>query len=413
MISIMDKYKYLIIGGGIAGTTAAETIRGKDIEGSIAILGNEKYPLYSRVLLPNYLEGTAKKEDVFLRKEKNYKEKNINVFFGNNAVSVNTKEKRIIFDDKKEIFYEKLLIATGAKPKKIDISDFEGPDVFYFQNIDDAEKLKEKIPEVKKIILVGGSFNAIELAEAFLKNGIEVSLLIRGCSFLGGAFDDASNKIIEENLKEAGVSLFFNEEIEKIKRDDVLKNVITKKGNVYSFDLLVFAIGIERNTKFLENSLIKTREGVVVNEYLEANVPDVFAAGDVAEFYDVVLEKYYLFRNWAAAFLQGKIAGLNMVGEKTLCRHVSGYNVVNFGLNISFIGDVKKDKNTKVVKRGNLENKEYEQLFLRNNILVGATQINMNKEKGIITMLIDRRMDLSSYLDKLNDVNFNLKDIIN
>ena len=110
--------------------------------------------------------------------------------------------------------------------------------------------------------------------------------------------------------------------------------------------------------------------------------------------------------------MQGKIAGLNMMGEKRICRHVSGYNIINFGIDISFIGDVKKDVNIKIIKRGNLENKEYTQLFLKDNFLVGATQINMNKEKGTLVKLIDNKVDLSGYIDKLGDLEFDLKDII-
>jgi 3-phenylpropionate/trans-cinnamate dioxygenase ferredoxin reductase subunit len=412
------KYKYLIIGSGIAGTTAAETIRENDKNGSIAIVSQEKYPLYSKVVLSNFLEGKISEKKVFLRTKNSYEEKNIDLILGVEVLSLDAKNKKVILNDKQEILCKKLLIATGASSKKLKTETVDKSDISYFQNFDDARNTKEKMLNSKNAVIVGGGFNVLEIAEAFYKNNIKTSILLRGENLLGKSFDKESNEIIRKNLKEREISLFFNEEIKKVNREIGKKILISKSGKKYNFDILVVGIGVKRNIDFIINSGLKINKGIIVNEFLEASEPDIFAAGDIAEFYDVVLNKQMLLRNWTSAFLQGKTAGLNMLGKKTIFRHISGYNVVNFGINISFLGDVQKNtkcpsgKNTVLISRGNILKKERMQLFLRNGHLVGVTHINMNREMGALVQLIENKVNLSGYLDKLKDSNFDLNKLI-
>jgi len=410
----MNKYKYVIIGGGIAGTTAAENIREKDSGGTIAIIGDEKYPLYSRVLLPNVLKNRIDAEKVFLRSEEDYLSKKIDTFFETEVEKVDFDEKVLVFKNGDNISYEKLLITSGGRVRRFDIAGVDPSEVLHFQSFDDTKVLKEKILQSKKAVIIGNSFISLELAEAFHLNNIEVSMLIRGNSFWKGIMDDVSSEMIRKNIEEKGISLFFDEEAERAEVGEEKKILISKTNKEYEFDILGVGVGIERNIEFLENSGIEIKKGIVANEYLETNIEDVFTAGDVAEFYDVITDKYQMYGNWPAAFLQGKIAGLNMTGEKTVCRHISGYNIVSFGLNVSFVGDVMSgaDKDTIVIKRGNIENNEYSQLFIKNNKLVGATQLNMNKEKGFIVMLIDKEVDLSKNIEDLKDSSFDLKSLI-
>ncbi len=413
----MRDYKYIIIGGGIAGTTAAETIREKDKIGTIAIIGDESYPLYSRVLLPNFLKNRAEKERVFLRREDSYDKKKIDTFFGKKVARVDFKNKELSLSDNQSLSYEKLLIASGGRVKKFEINGVDSSDIYHFQSIDDAVAIKEKMLSIKKAVVLGGSFIALELAESFHLNGKETNIILRGDGFWKGIMDKESNDIIIENIKEKGVNLFLNEEIESGKYEDGKKVLISKSKREHIFDILAVGVGIDRNIEFLDNSQINIKKGIVANEYLETNIEDVFTAGDVAEFYDLITDRYQIYGNWPASFLHGRIAGINMTigqaGEKTACRHISGYNIVNFGLNISFIGDVMRDENTIVIKRGNVINKEHSQIFIRKNLLVGATGINMNRERSILAVLIDNKINLVDNLDNLKDVNFDLKILIN
>jgi len=409
----MKKYDYLIIGGGIAGTTAAETIREKDPNSSIAIFGDEPYPLYSRVLLPNYLKNKIELEKVFLRTKEDYDKKKIDTFFGEVVSKIDFEKKEIFANESHEVGYSKLLIASGGKVKDISFDGIPSEDIFYFQTFDDTKKIKERMKTAKNVVIAGGSFIALELLESFFINNINVTLLVRGQGFWNETFDKESNGILLSNFKEKGVNVVFEEEISNGKEKDSKKYIVTKKGTEYEYDTLCLGVGIERNMDFISASGIKMNAGVITDEHLRTNIENVYSAGDVAEFYDIFTEKHHIAGNWALAFLQGKVAGLNMTGGDEILKTASGYNIVNFGINISFIGDVSKDETIEVLKRGDSSKKEHSQLFLKNNLLVGATQINMNKDKGVLAMLMDKKIDLKDYKDKISDINFDLKSILN
>lgn len=394
------KYDYLIIGGGIAGTTAAEVIREKDSAGSLAIVSSELYPLYSKVLLARFAKNEIGFEKILLRKESDYKDKKIDTFFGEEVVKVDTQNKKVFLKSGTEIFYSKLLLASGGSPKKtLNLEAVDNSEILYFRTLDDAKKIKEKMKGKKNAIVIGGSFISLELADIFFSSGLNVSIVLRGDRFFRGVLDKESSEIIRKNLEEKGISVLLNKEIRKI-----------DMGNT---DIIVAGVGLERNIDFLINSGIKTEKGILANEYLETNISDIWTAGDVAEYFDIDARRYRVEGNWLTAFLQGKIAGLNMTGERSIFRCLSGYNLANFGLNISFIGDTMIDTETDVVIRGDLGKNERAQLFLRNGILAGATQINASKERGILAMFIDRKVDLSSHLKNLEDPNFDLKILLN
>lgn len=395
----MIKYDYLIIGGGIAGTIAAEVIKEKDSSGSLTIVDSDPYPLYSKVLLSSYLRNKIGFEKLFLRKESDYKDKKIDTFFREEVVKVDAQNKKVFLKSGSEIFYNKLLLASGGTPKKtINLEGVDNSKILYFRTLDDAKKIKEKMKDAKKVIVIGGSFISLELAELFFASGIDVSVVLRGDRFFRGVLDKESSEIIRKNLEEKGISVLSNTEIGKIDIENV--------------DIIAAGVGLEKNIDFLTGSGIKTEKGILANEYLETNISDIWTAGDVAEYFDINIGKHRLEGNWLAAFLQGKVAGSNMTGGKDIFKYLSGYNLVNLGLNISFIGDTMIDTGTEVVIRGDLGKNERAQLFLRNGILIGATQINASKEKGILAMLIDKKVDLSSYLKNLEDPNFDLKKIL-
>lgn len=395
----MIKYDYLIIGGGIAGTTAAEVIKEKDSSGSLAIVDSDPYPLYSKVLLSSYLRNKIGFEKLFLRKESDYKDKKIDIFFGEEVVKVDAQNKKVFLKSGSEIFYNKLLLASGGTPKKtINLEGVDNSEILYFRTLDDAKKIKEKMKDAKRVIVIGGSFISLELAELFFANNISVSIILRSDQFFRGTLDKESSEIIRKNLEEKGISVLLNKEIGKI--------------DTKNADIIAAGVGLERNIDFLAGSGIKTEKGILANEYLETGVSDIWTAGDVAEYFDVDTGKHRIEGNWLAAFLQGKIAGSNMTGGKDIFKHLSGYNLVNFGLNISFIGDTMVDVGTMVVIRGDIGKNERAQLFLRNDVLVGATQINASKERGILAMIIDRKVDLSSHLKDLEEPNFDLKKLL-
>ena len=407
--------KYIIIGGGIAGTTAAETIRSQDKRGEILIIDEESYPLYSRIMLKSLITDEMAEEQMFLKNPEFYKDNHIELLSNRKVVSVNTEQKRIILDNNQEVAYDKLLIASGAKPRECPIpTDARG--VFYFRKLDDAKELKKYILEnkPKKALIIGGGFISLELSSAFLKFNIESSILIREPYYWANMLDEDSSRIVKQTWEKNGIKIIDNEELGEIKsQDGRIVGIKTKNGKDFECDILCVGIGVYSDLKYLETSGIKSNRGVIANEYLETNIPDIWTAGDVAEFYDPILEEQVQLGNWMNAFAQGKSVGLNMTGQRQVFRTVSFYAAKPiFGTNIVFIGDASpKDKDI-IIQRGSYEQNKVCRIFIEIDEIVGATLVNWSDDREEILELIKRNVKVGDKLEQMKDSNFDLKTLL-
>ena len=177
-------------------------------------------------------------------------------------------------------------------------------------------------------------------------------------------------------------------------------------------DAIALGIGIERNREFLGNLGIELgATGIKTNEFLETNVVDIYAAGDIAEYFDLISESYGNFGNWTSAFLQGKRVGLNMAGERAPFITVPTYSITNLGLQITSLGTTIVDDQTQSIVRIDPEKLEYERLFLKKGVLAGAVLVNRFRDKAHITKLIESMTDLSQFEEKLKTSEFDIREI--
>ncbi|TAN57186.1 NAD(P)/FAD-dependent oxidoreductase [Patescibacteria group bacterium] len=400
----MRNIKYLIIGGGIAGTSAAETIRQNDPQGSIAIVSDEPHRLYSRISLMNYLKGTAPKENLFLRKPEFYKENKIELIDGASVKSIAPDKKTAILSSGEEIQYEKLLLATGAKAR-IHPLCVKCPDGIYnFWTLEDTDKLVKKIGKAKSAVVVGGGFVGLELAVSFAERKLETTYLIREPYFWPAALDQASGEMIQKVLTENGIHIYTNEEVADVEGDGKLEVVLTKSGKKIPADILGVGIGTVPNIELTKDAGIKTNRGIVANEYMETSAPDVWAAGDAAEFYDVIAKKSNLLGNWAFSREQGKIAGLGMVGKKTVFKMVPCNSLSFFKCYIGFIGNTVALPDTQIITR-DLRNKQggYIRIFINDGRISGASILNCLPACMPLTKLVQAEAGIDEIRDRLAD----------
>ncbi len=392
----MQEFDYIIIGGGIAGTTAAETLRKSAPDSKIAILESEPYPLYSRVLIPSYLKNKIYREKLFLRKFSDYKSLNINLFSGVTVKSINFSGNKIYavdLDRKENIFsYKKLLIASGGKPNELpplvkggrirDISNSGG--VLRMQTMDDADHIKETLENNAgaSATVIGESFIALEFLEIFTANNLKVHAMIRGNYFSERKLGKAGAEILEENFKKNGITLH-------------------KNSGKFEADIIGSGIGIKRNLEVFQE--IDKNIGIITNEFLQTSRADVFAAGDIAEYYDVVSERRRTAGNWTTAFLQGRTAALNMAAETADLmapfRAVPSYGLGNFGYHLAFIGDTE---NAEEIREQVGKTKEEDKptllcLFLKDARIKGAIIINRYADKAILARLIEEKATYNEY----------------
>jgi NAD(P)H-nitrite reductase large subunit len=411
----MQKYKYLIIGGGAAGTSAAETIRNIDKEGSLAIISDEKHPLYSRVMLskPNFFLGKIPFEQIFLKGLTWYKENNVHFLSEKTVSKIDSVNKTLILSDNTELTYEKLLIATGVKPRLWDIKGSEKKGVHYLRTIEDGQAIMDAVKTTKQAITVGGGFISFEMADLFHMANIDTTMILRESYFWEPTLDEASGIIIEKALTKGGVKIIKNNEVVEVLGDESVEGVLLKDGTRLPCQAILCGIGIINNVDWVKNSNIETNRGILANEYMETSAKDIYTAGDIAEYDDLILEEKIQMGNWVNAHEQGRIAGLNMTGRHEAFKFVSFYTTQGFETSIAFVGDASYHADRLIIKRGDPTSLSYARIIVVNKEIVGATLINRTYEMSSISNLIMKNIDVSSHIEKLSDPNFDLKTLYN
>jgi NAD(P)H-nitrite reductase large subunit len=408
----MKEVNYLVLGGGIAGTTAAEEIRSKDPTSSITILTEEPNRLYSRVLLPHFLRDENTLDSLFVRKAEAYTQKNIDLVTSTKVTSVDTANKSVTVASGEIYKYQKLLIATGGKLNKLAVPGGELPEITYLRTLEDAKRIREIILKSTQGIVLGGGFIGIEFAQSFIKHNLKTTAIIREKSFWEIVVGENSAKLLSQILVENGVTLIPETQVTEFVGEGNLKAVKTDKGAEIAADIVGVGIGIHMEVSHLQNSGLDINKGILTNEYLETSVPSVWAAGDIAEFYDSVYHRHHQVGNWANSSSQGRIVGLNMAGTKTLFETASMYSISVFSNNFSVLGDPTADENTEVIERGSLQDKKIARLLLRDDIIVGASLINLPIDRNQITKLIKNRTKVTPSKEKLADLGFDLGTLV-
>ncbi len=389
--------RYLLIGNGASGTYAAETIRKTDTEGEITLLTNESYPLYNRVALPPFLRDEAKREKVFLRTPEQHEQKGIKLLVNTPIAALNTEGRVATSADGQEFPYDRLLIATGGRPNPLPAPgatpDVEG--IYNFQYWDDAAAIRERINTAKHAVVVGGSYIAYELAEAYRHHGISVTWLIRGPRFLRRVLDEDGGALVDDIAREAGVEIVYGGEVAEVhSKDGQVCGVTTTTGQHLGCDTIGVGLGVKMNVDFLRDTPITVRNGIVTNEYLETNVPDVYAAGDVAEFFDVSIGLHNQMGTWNNSVSHGRISGANMLGERKFYNDVPMYSTGLFDSRIRVMGLTPENvPDLESWEHLDAANRNYQRLFFKDGRLVGGCLIgDIRMQTRIIKMIQARQV---------------------
>ncbi|MBI5369882.1 NAD(P)/FAD-dependent oxidoreductase [Candidatus Uhrbacteria bacterium] len=388
--------RYLIIGGGIAGTTAVEELRKLDSSDEITLVSEEQHALYSRVLLPHYLKGKIPRERVFLKKESWYEEQKIEWVRGISVVKLDPKNTFVELSDGRELPYDKLLIATGGELRTLGL-DVRG--VSYLRTLDDADHLNQLLAEQGSSCrggVYGGGFIACEYINLFAHFGIPTTVIFRGNHFWSKGLEPEVGRLINQHLIKKGVELHPGGLFVDTMGERELTGFISSLGE-HPCTILGVGIGIESDDGWLREAGVKVEAGIVCDEFLQTSEPNIFAAGDVAEFYDINVGRHVRVGNWMNAQMQGRVVAKNMAGEKTVFSLVSSYATNALGLEIIFVGDVSRAHADEVRLVGSVEQGGITQLFSRAGQLIGAVLVGRNTDRPIITKMIQEKRRASEF----------------
>lgn len=411
----MHIFRYLIVGGGIAGTTAAETLRKTDPEASIAIISDEPHPFYSRVLLskPAFLTGKQAFDTVWMKTPEWYKAERIEFFGGRSAIALDANAKTLTLDGGEMLGYEKLLLATGVHSRQWTIPGADKKGVHYLRTLDHAKGIIEDLKEGKKhAVMIGSACVTFEVAEILRSLDIEVTEVMRENYFWEPALSQGEATIVERHLVDHGVKIIRNTEVAEVLGDEHVSGVLLKDGTNIPCDMIFAFIGVVLPTEWLESSGIVLEKGIATNEYLETNLPDVWAAGDIARFDDVILHDRVMMGNWMNAREQGHLVAENMQGAHKPFELVSFHSSHGFGNMVGFAGDIRALPDRTYIFRGDPSTDSYGRIILRGNVIVGATMVNRTPELGTVVKLIASRIDVSSKHNELADTNVDLKTLL-
>jgi 3-phenylpropionate/trans-cinnamate dioxygenase ferredoxin reductase subunit len=379
-----DQRRFVIVGNGFAGTTCAEHLRKIDASASIVMFADEPYPLYNRIALPPLLRKQVTQQKVIMRDLAWHEKHAIELHLGTRVDRIDAVGKVAYVGDK-GYPYDALLVATGGRPNKAEVEGADASNVFNFQYMDDTLAISEQLETAKSAVAVGGSFIAYELAEAFASRGMETHWLIRGSRFLRRMLDEVAGEMIDDAAREDNVHVHYEEELRQLVRSNgVVKKVVTKSGLEIAADCIGVGLGLTMNLDVVEGTGVRTKTGIVCDDRLETDVKGIFAAGDVAEFYDPIAEMNYRLGTWNNAGAHGKVVAINMSGGDERYHDVPEYSsklftnqtITQFGISPEYRSDLE------TVRKIDAEKRHYRALFFWRNRLAGAVLIGKGNRAG-------------------------------
>jgi len=392
------RMRYVIIGNSAAGTFAVEGIRLADRLGEIVVLSNEARVAYSRCLTTHYIEGRLGEKDMALRSEDFPDRMDVKICYGCQVTSVDTDRRLVHYNEGMSLAYDRLLIATGASPKVPDIPGIEGPGVYTLRTLDDAKRINAEIAKGERAVVLGAGPVGLKTAHALRQRGMQVSVVAGSPHILSRVMDRRGAEIIQEVLAQHGMEFYLESEVREIARDPEgqLAGVVLAGGRELECRMVIVGKGVQPNAAFLKGTPIVINHGVAVNEYLETSVPGVFAAGDVAETYDLACDEVRINATWPNAAEQGRLAGENMAGRRVKYAGSIGMNAVGFyGLPAISAGSVRAaGPGFEILEWSDRVKRTYRRLVFRDRRLVGFAMVGDVNGAGVLTGLIKQRVSI-------------------
>jgi NAD(P)H-nitrite reductase large subunit len=408
--------QFIIIGNSAAGIACVEAIRQRDKDSKIIVISDEDYPSYCRCLISYYLAGDVKEDKILYRPESFYKENNIELLLNKKVIRVDPKKNRITCEDKTQLSYDALLIATGASPKFPSLPGIKKRGVFGFRTIKDTKEIEGLLPVTKAACVLGGGLIGLKAAYALSKRKIEVKVIVKSKQVLSQMLDFASASLVAKRLEENGIELIFGQDVTEVIGNGDIKAVKLDSGKAIGASLIIVGKGVEPNIDLIKDTEIKINEGIIANNLLQTNIPNIYTAGDVCESFDVAGGKHTVNALWPVAIEQGKIAGCNIAGDNLNYDGSLAMNSIEFfGLPFISLGIYKTgagDASFEELKLMDPEINLYKKLILKDNVLIGAILVGDIKQSGIFLRLIRGRIKVSSLKDRLLKENFGYPDIM-
>jgi len=407
--------RHVIVGTGIAGTVAAESIRRLDPDGPITLIGDESFLPYCRPMISMLLEGSILPDRMAIREADDFRSLDIDLVTGERVSRIHTTEKRLETTAGKTIPFDRLLIATGANPLDIKAGRSDLGNIFTMRNRRHVEAMLEVLPDVKSALVIGGGLVGLKAAHALIGRGVNVTLVEKLAHPLPLVTDRKCGGVIARRLEAMGIALKMGMTVTAFEGDGRVREALLEDGSRVSCDLVVVAVGSGPAVPSMEEDRIRVRQGILVDDFLETDAKGIYAAGDVAEAMDVVFGLRKVNGIWPVAAEQGGVAGMNMAGRNVPYRGGMGRNVVRVGdLDMLSGGLVNPPREGpyEVLEEEDRRRKTYRKLVFEGDVLKGLVMLNRVEKGGVLLSLMKRQMPVTLPKERLLDPRFDFSQLL-
>ena len=374
----------IILGGGQTAAYASKEIRKIDTSSKLTIISEEKYLPYERPpLSKDCLLGKMNFDQCLFFPESFYLENKIEFINNTKIIDINFEDKKL-FSSKNFYSYSKLLIATGSTNRNLIVDEEEilpDENLIYLRNVKESETIKSKIKSANNILIIGGGFIGLEIASSASQLGKKVTILERGNQLMGRVIPSEIAKLIQDKHQNNGTKIYLSVEIKKInKNQNNSYEVLLDSDEKLETDLLIIGIGSSPDTTIYKNKSLDIDNGIITNEFSQTSIENVFAAGDVANFFHPFYGLHMRLESFKHAQNHGINAGKNIVGKKTSYTEIPWMWSDQFELNLQMTG-ICSDYET-IVQRGNSVKDGIIYFFLKNRRIIGACGVGIGGKIG-------------------------------
>ena len=369
-------FMFIIIGGGLAGTSAIEGIRALDSKGSILLIASEKHLPYDRPPLTKKLwTGKKKVEEIFLHDDKFYDLNGVTMKIGTRVTSLDA-QKKIVMDDRGNTYgFKKLLLATGGVPRTLPIPGGNLEGIYYYRYLDDYLRMRQEVSARKSALVIGGGFIGSEMAAALNMNNVDVTMIFPEPYLVNRVFPEYLGRAIQDQYRSRGIKILANEQPSVFSKNEDKFTTFTLSGKTIESDIVIAGVGMAPHLDLARNAGLQTANGIIVDEYLQASHPDIYAAGDNAFFPYQALGKQMRIEHWDNALNQGKAAGRNMTGAREPFTYMPYFFSDLFEFGYEAVGEV--DAQLETIADWQKENDTGVIYYLKDGKVRGAMMCNV------------------------------------
>jgi NADPH-dependent 2,4-dienoyl-CoA reductase/sulfur reductase-like enzyme len=404
-------HPYVIVGASLAGAKAAEALRDEGFDGAVVLIGTEDELPYERPpLSKGYLQGKDARDSFIVHDEGWYPENNVDLRRGTTVASIDPSGHRVTLDGGQSVPYEKLLISTGASPRRLDIPGGDLDGVHYLRTVGDSERLSAALRGGGQVVIAGGGWIGLETAAAAREYGCEVTILEPEPGVLRRALGPEVGEIFADLHRSHGVTFRFGEGLsEVIGSGGAVSGAITSSGDELPARTVIIAVGVAPSTGLAADAGLEVDNGIVVDQGLRTSDPDIFAAGDVANAFNTLLGRRIRVEHWGNALASGPIAARSMLGKDAEYDWVPYFFSDQYDLGMEVAGLPEPGTYDDVVYRGDKDSLEFIAFWLADRVVVAGMNVNVWDVNDDIQALI--RAGAEIQVDRLTDPDVPLTDL--